>query len=427
MIQATLAGFEIEIDSNGITDTFEKGIAQYEFPFVDGAKLDDLGMKARTISCTAHFYNDRYTEHEYFLAAISERFLTEMVHPQYGIIQGRCKSIRTIHNDHERHVEVQIEFVEELFNPEFASVPADITHDVFVMYTTSAQSATESLADKIRRNIREARAFVTQPATVGVSFINQFTGVTESTKSFLGACDAYTSVVDQYASAIELTNDTAAKTLSLPVTLPGIMVSKTYEAAARIALSTKLSFSKSPFAYLKNLKAALASFGDLFKSDPNGFNTIVNGAIASTLTNETAIELTTDTERRESRKSAMSAPSFDYNGRRVVTTIPERPMTRTELETVVWNACDLINTAMASDRSIDGLQTMAEGLNSYLRMVSIKYQLLALREYKSPVPLHAICLSEGLHYNEAELILEVNPSIRDPQYSSGNLYVPVRS
>jgi len=51
--EGLLAGIRIQFET--LDDTFEKAIAQYNYPFADGADLEDMGQKARVIKFRCHF------------------------------------------------------------------------------------------------------------------------------------------------------------------------------------------------------------------------------------------------------------------------------------------------------------------------------------------------------------------------------------
>jgi prophage DNA circulation protein len=424
MLEATLAGYKIDIDS--ISDGLEKSVAQYEFPFVDGAKTDDMGMKARVISFTAYFFNDRYEEHTYLLSYIQSNELVELVHPLYGTMNGRCRSIKVQHDDRELTAELSIEFVEELYAPIFVSPSGDITQKALASYWVSAYGSSESFIESLVQTLSDARSFVRTPLTKGVSFASQITGISNAALSLINSLDEYSSAVDSYASAIESTDDAAVSVVTFPITLPGIIAEKTFQATSRIAISVTTAFAdSSPAALLRNMKSALNQFSNTFKSNVSGTYPIVCAAVASTLVFETSKILTSDTSSRANRTQSNKTSSFDILGNRLSSSNADKPMTRNELELVVWNACDAINYALSIDRSIPGLMEQAAMLNGYLREVAVKYALLVEKEYLTDLPLHLICLIEGLPYNDAELILEVNPTIKDPQSVSGTILIPV--
>lgn len=58
--KASIAGVIVALET--IDDTFEKAIVRYDYPYADGADLEDLGQKGRVIRARAHFWDDADAE-----------------------------------------------------------------------------------------------------------------------------------------------------------------------------------------------------------------------------------------------------------------------------------------------------------------------------------------------------------------------------
>ncbi|WP_311207558.1 DNA circularization N-terminal domain-containing protein, partial [Escherichia coli] len=80
---ASFRGVQFEVLNTD--EQISRDHAVYEYPFVDGADLHDLGRKARPFRMTAFLWGDDY---EYKLgkltAALDEGGDGELIHPVYG-------------------------------------------------------------------------------------------------------------------------------------------------------------------------------------------------------------------------------------------------------------------------------------------------------------------------------------------------------
>lgn len=75
----------IEFDCMDTRDTLSRDIAQYRYPYREGADVEDLGGKPDNIRMTAIFYGDDYeTRLQTFLKAVNTPGSGELIHPVFG-------------------------------------------------------------------------------------------------------------------------------------------------------------------------------------------------------------------------------------------------------------------------------------------------------------------------------------------------------
>ncbi|HFQ7487436.1 DNA circularization N-terminal domain-containing protein, partial [Klebsiella quasipneumoniae subsp. quasipneumoniae] len=66
-------------------DSVQRDIAQHEYPYRNGANIDDLGGKPRSLQCQAVFFGDDYESRlQAFIAALDVRGSGELIHPVFG-------------------------------------------------------------------------------------------------------------------------------------------------------------------------------------------------------------------------------------------------------------------------------------------------------------------------------------------------------
>jgi prophage DNA circulation protein len=83
MLDASFRG--IKFDVINTRDTFSRDVAQYEYPFVDGGDVDDLGRKPRNLRITGLLWGDDYESRlQTLLAEFDKRGNGELIHPVFG-------------------------------------------------------------------------------------------------------------------------------------------------------------------------------------------------------------------------------------------------------------------------------------------------------------------------------------------------------
>lgn len=86
LLDASFRG--VVFDCQATQDGAKRDIAQHEYPYQDGADLEDLGRKARHFTLQAVFFGDDYdTRLQAFLAVLDQPGAGELVHPVYGSIK----------------------------------------------------------------------------------------------------------------------------------------------------------------------------------------------------------------------------------------------------------------------------------------------------------------------------------------------------
>jgi prophage DNA circulation protein len=75
----------VEFDCIDTSDTLARDLAQYRYPYREGADVEDLGGKPDSIRITAIFFGDDYeTRLQTFLKAVNTPGYGELIHPVFG-------------------------------------------------------------------------------------------------------------------------------------------------------------------------------------------------------------------------------------------------------------------------------------------------------------------------------------------------------
>ncbi|EGK71968.1 Putative phage virion [Methyloversatilis universalis FAM5] len=110
---ASFRGIPFEVRTT--RDAVQRALVQYEFPYRDGAQIDDHGAGPRQMSVAAVIYGDNYLVRlERLLEALSAGGYGELVHPVFGVVsRAQVVDYEISHDaEHPDACEVQIRFVE---------------------------------------------------------------------------------------------------------------------------------------------------------------------------------------------------------------------------------------------------------------------------------------------------------------------------
>jgi prophage DNA circulation protein len=88
LLPASFRGIQFEVISTG--DDIERAVVAHEYPYVDGANVEDLGRNARRISITAVFFGDDYeVQLQQLMGALDQPGAGELIHPVFGSINAQ--------------------------------------------------------------------------------------------------------------------------------------------------------------------------------------------------------------------------------------------------------------------------------------------------------------------------------------------------
>ena len=83
MLDASFRGMIFDVINT--RDSWSRDTAQHEYPYIDGADVQDMGRKARNIRLSALFWGDDYESRlQAFIAELDKPGAGELIHPVYG-------------------------------------------------------------------------------------------------------------------------------------------------------------------------------------------------------------------------------------------------------------------------------------------------------------------------------------------------------
>ena len=138
----------IVFDCQGTSDPTKRALAIHEYPYKDGAEIDDMGRRARVFSINAIFWGDAYQQElQTFLDALDLGGEGELVHPVYGSHMVMVQDFDPRHEaDLPDSCTVAITFVESGLHTPFFNVPE------------TAKGKAQGAADAVMSALEEAQA-----------------------------------------------------------------------------------------------------------------------------------------------------------------------------------------------------------------------------------------------------------------------------
>jgi prophage DNA circulation protein len=422
---AKLDGFTLEIET--IRDTVEKSIHEHEFPYRDGSLLEDMGAKAREISFRCYFYGPSYNDHFRFYDHVCKTSdaLYELEHPTYGLVLGKIRNVTIERNDLVDTALIDIDFIEELQGsfeifPPPVNIIQNLAEEAFEL--GQIQQMAEVAADFVDVVGSEAQSILGAVLNPASSLVNSFVNVSISCRAVLNTIDDAMDTAENILSSVTIPVNEMVSIVEYPSTLPGRIVSSLASIAARYAESIE-NLAGSPEQYISNLAAALESCIGKFSNDDFPMQKHMTIACAQILALKTAIRYSEDEECRSILRQIEKTPEFDLGGKYLF--LPESPqvMNSLQLEKTLAAVRSSLQDAITVGRSITALKDMAKQLLDHVRIVKLESENIIVRTIFSEMPLHLICLREGLSYEFAERIYRINTGIKNPSFIIGEINV----
>ncbi|BBF86272.1 phage tail/DNA circulation protein [Aquitalea magnusonii] len=149
LLDASFRG--ITFDCLRTQDSVQRDTASHEYPYLDGADVEDLGRKARHITMSAVFFGKDYENRlQTFIKELDKPGHGELIHPVFGSIkQAQLTDYQVGHDaDNPDYCTVELTFVEATpGNPFFVQqLPAQKAEAVSQLAATSRANGIEAFA-----------------------------------------------------------------------------------------------------------------------------------------------------------------------------------------------------------------------------------------------------------------------------------------
>ncbi len=181
---AEIDGFALDCET--LEDGFEKAVAQREYPYRDGAELEDMGERARTIRIRCYWIEARYGNHYNFLEHLKSRELLELSHPKYGLIHGIIQSVMVRHDDRAETAEVDLTFIQDLLSQEEPIINLDVMAETEEFFASGQKELMNSFSDQARLALgSQAGTVLSKQLQSGLGIADQFTQLSMPARAWL--------------------------------------------------------------------------------------------------------------------------------------------------------------------------------------------------------------------------------------------------
>ncbi|MBZ7578207.1 multidrug DMT transporter permease [Klebsiella michiganensis] len=409
----------VAFDIINTRDSMQRDIAQHEYPYRDGANIDDLGAKPRSLQCQAVFFGDDYESRlQAFMAAIYTRGPGELIHPVFGVMPDMlCYVYQVNHEaDNPDYCTVDLQFLQDGLDVEFfvREWPLSQADAIFNQAQGILDNAA-TLLDNAMKPLRTARQYLARAKALGVTALNMvavlrgdITGFIRSTTDFVNFPSAF---MNDIQSALSLQSSAAMSSISSD--------SAVYASAPAVVIADWAAV-KTQADEVAALPAGLVT-GDVTASvemPANVTTSDIRELIAMTMIS-VAIELAqqaSDLLSDETITASLSPDDISLiagDARQAVQNAIDsvRSTWAAEMESVSSSATSI---ALQYQPVIDGLRDTALSLQSMAVALINARPPMIQRTVASATNLHLLAHLWYGDYTRAGELKLLNPSLRDP-------------
>ncbi|EDN4425269.1 multidrug DMT transporter permease [Salmonella enterica subsp. enterica serovar Kentucky] len=415
----------VRFDVINTRDSASRDIATYEYPYVDGGDVDDLGRKPRNLRVTALFWGDDYdTRLQAFLAALDTRGSAELIHPVFGSMPGmQCIEYQASHDaENVDYCVVEVAFLQgglnvAFFGSDFPLSKADIIFNQVQSALDQAQNAIDDLLSPLRtakKWMKRAKSLATTALNMVTLLKGDLTGFVSTTTDFVNYPKAFMSDLQ---SALSLTSLTSKSSVS---NNPG-----SYAQSSDVAGTAGIVMAdwKNGHAQLKDVAAMPEQ---LVTGQTTAPVTIPSGSSTADIT-----ELVSAVKIQVALQLALDASDIlsDESISDILSPTDIEQIT-SDTRTALQEAIEQTRTAFADDTQNVSAGETASGIAWQPVVGSLKDIALAVQELgasvitsRPPLTTRTVQADTNLHllahlwyedYTRAAELLRLNPSLRDP-------------
>ncbi|WP_181961250.1 DNA circularization protein, partial [Klebsiella pneumoniae] len=202
-------------------DSVQRDIAQHEYPYRNGANIDDLGGKPRSLQCQAVFFGDDYESRlQAFIAALDVRGSGELIHPVFGSMPDMLCYVYQVNHDAETpdYCTVDLQFLQSGLDVKFFVREWPLSQaDAIFNQAQGILDSTATLLDNAMKPLRTARQYMARAKALGVTALNmaailrsEITGFISSTTDFVNFPAAF---MTDLQSALSLQSSAATSSI----------------------------------------------------------------------------------------------------------------------------------------------------------------------------------------------------------------------
>ncbi len=324
------------------------------------------------------------------------------------------------HDDRQELAEVDLSFIQDISSQESAAF-SDVLADGEESFVAGLQEQqTVFIDDAVAELGPVARDLTAVELDPELDVVEQFPSATLKVRNWLKTVDAAVRTWDQQMVDFANPANSLLAATSFATNLPGRVIGSVARAAERYALAFE-SQRTAPARFLTGVRVALLDFAALDAT--HGKQARI--ASAQRLGLEAATLYQQDETARDKLRQAEKTASFDqlgrFTGAKDLTTV----MSAIDLERSLAEVRGVLQDVIDEERGLGSLKDIARQLLEHVSNVKLERDRIERILLDNPLPLHLVCLRQGLPYSYAARLLSIN-SIPHPNFTQGEVAVYVR-
>ncbi|GJL37214.1 hypothetical protein TUM17576_40340 [Enterobacter hormaechei] len=400
-------------------DSVQRDIAQHEYPYKNGANIEDLGEKPRSLQCQAVFFGDDYeTRMQAFIAALDKRGQGELIHPVFGSMPDmQCYVYQVNHEaDNPDYCTIDIQFLQSGLDVKFYARDWPLSQaDAIFNKAQAILDNASALLENAMKPLRTLRSYMARVKALGVTALNMvavlrsdITGFISSTTDFVNFPGAF---LTDLQSALGLQSTAASSSVSSD--------SVVYSSTPAVVMADWAAI-KTQADSVAALPASLVTGEEAATVDmPANVTTVDVRELTAAARIAVAIELSQQAADLLSDETVAAALSPD-----------DISLITGDARQSVQNAIDAVRETWASEMEtvssaetaialqylpvVDGLRDMALSLQVMAQALINARPPLIQRTVTSATNLHLLAHLWYGDYTRAVELKRLNPSLRDP-------------
>ena len=425
LYDASIDGIPLEIET--LDDQFEVAIARHEFPFKDGALLENMGQKARTITIRCYFWDDgshlTYNRHIQLVNSLQAAGLSELTHPVYGVVQGMAERVTVRADDREMTAEVDITFVENLRQSisevEYEDVEAAADQAVIDTQDEQMQLFESAARNELGAEAADINSRILDPA---LGILEQFSGVSQQARAWIKSTEVAVNAFEAAVNAVTQPANSLIAAITYGTNLPGRVIGSVARMVDRYVVLYATA-TTAPSRFLRSLVSAIDNLA-ASAGFPDHMITPLRVAAATQGAQAVARYYSDDEKQRQILRRLEKQTSFDTLGRYLNPPAADPVYTVGELEISVSSSRAMLQQAIdcAGGRGLPSLKGLARILLDHVSIIKLEREKIVTVLLDNPMPLHIVCLRYGLDYHYAARIAAIN-AIPRPNFAAGSLQI----
>ena len=247
---------DVILQMETVEDTLEKAIAKYDYPYADGADLEDMGQKAHTVKIRCYFWDDAdqqsYDTHTLLLDSLEDKELLDFVHPKYGLMQGKIESIVIQHDDSIRKATIDLTFVEQMRKSLQVLLAESVQAATEDAYVAGQRQQESLLAAAIRTAFPADAGAILKTLDTATGLLAQVQEYSNAMRTFVGQVEGYIAAAEAIVNQVVSPINSLLATITYTANLPGRILGNITRVLEKVAL-LHTSLQNFPSRFLSSL------------------------------------------------------------------------------------------------------------------------------------------------------------------------------